>query len=266
MKAVLAGTLMLLGLGLLPGPALAQAAAPPSTAAPGCQFVLGFKGLHDEIPDIAGDCIDNQAFAPNGDAQQHSTKGLFAWRKADNWTAFTNGYMTWINGPSGLVSRLNTDLFPWETPTPVQAPVIPSPSPAASPSPSAAPGTSGYGPVSTSGPAPGNTGYPFAPSGVGFNITIDDALGFQPQNMTIHQKDCVTWTNVRGLVVHAVRSDIPAFDSGGLNQNQSFVWCYQDVGTFNYYDPTTQFQGFDQMHQLPIIDWAFKGTITVVPK
>ncbi len=26
-----------------------------------------------------------------------------AWRKADNWTAFTNGYKTWLNGPNGLV-------------------------------------------------------------------------------------------------------------------------------------------------------------------
>jgi len=39
-----------------------------------------------------------------------------AWRKADNWTAFTNGYLTWINGPTGLVNRLNTDRFSWEAP------------------------------------------------------------------------------------------------------------------------------------------------------
>src|SRR6185437_12780780 len=52
--------------------------------------------------------------AANGDAQQHTTKGLLAWRKADNWTAFTDGYRTWINGPDGLVKRLNADRFPWE--------------------------------------------------------------------------------------------------------------------------------------------------------
>jgi len=39
---------------------------------------------------------------------------LLAWRKADNWTAFTNGYWTWINGPSGLVKRLNTQRYSWE--------------------------------------------------------------------------------------------------------------------------------------------------------
>jgi hypothetical protein len=80
----------------------------------GCQFVLGFQALHDLDPADIGDCTENQGFAANGDAQQHTNKGLMAWRKADNWTAFTNGYMTWINGPTGLVARLNTQRFTWE--------------------------------------------------------------------------------------------------------------------------------------------------------
>jgi uncharacterized protein YkwD len=61
-----------------------------------------------------GDCTSNQAFAANGDAQQTSSHGLLAWRKADNWTAFTDGYRTWINGPNGLQTRLNTERFSWE--------------------------------------------------------------------------------------------------------------------------------------------------------
>ena len=36
---------------------------------------------------------------------------FLVWRKADNWTAFTDGYRTWINGPSGLQVRLNTEHF-----------------------------------------------------------------------------------------------------------------------------------------------------------
>lgn len=82
--------------------------------APACQFILGFKALHDLDPVDIGDCVDNQAFAANGDAQQHTTKGLMAWRKLDNWTAFTNGSQTWINGPAGLVRRGNTQRFDWE--------------------------------------------------------------------------------------------------------------------------------------------------------
>jgi hypothetical protein len=109
----------------------ATAHAQSAPAAPACEFVLGFKALHDLDPNDIGDCTDNQTFASNGDAQQHTTKGLMAWRKADNWTAFTNGYTTWINGPTGLVNRLNTGpFFPWE------AQQAPAPAATAAPAPS----------------------------------------------------------------------------------------------------------------------------------
>src|SRR4051794_26833082 len=59
-------------------------------AQPGCEFALGFKALHDQIPDIVGDCVSDEAHNPdNGDAFQQTTGGLLVWRKADNWTAFT---------------------------------------------------------------------------------------------------------------------------------------------------------------------------------
>jgi hypothetical protein len=93
----------------LAGPAAAQQAP--------CQFVLGFKTLHDLDPGDVGDCVDDQVYVANGDAQQHTQRGLMVWRKADNWTAFTDGYRTWINGPDGLQARLNTARFPWETAT-----------------------------------------------------------------------------------------------------------------------------------------------------
>jgi hypothetical protein len=93
---------------------LLGAAPVHAQAASGCQFVLGFAALHAvDAADIGG-CLDNQTYAANGDAQQHTTSGLMAWRKADNWTAFTNGYWTWINGPQGLAKRLNTQRFSWE--------------------------------------------------------------------------------------------------------------------------------------------------------
>jgi uncharacterized protein YkwD len=88
--------------------------APSLAVGPGCQFVLGFQALHDLAPAAISECVDSQAFAANGDAQQHTTQGLLVWRKADNWTAFTNGAQTWINGPSGLVTRANTARFSWE--------------------------------------------------------------------------------------------------------------------------------------------------------
>lgn len=82
-----------------------------------CEFVLGFKVLHDLIPDRVGECKTNEYHNPdNGDGLQETTGGLLVWRKADNWTAFTDGYRTWINGPQGLQMRLNTERFAWEQP------------------------------------------------------------------------------------------------------------------------------------------------------
>ena len=101
---------------------LALLTLPAATTAADCQFILGFatlKALIDaaEGPDKVGDCLENQRFNPeNGDALQQTTGGLLVWRKADNWTAFTDGYRTWINGPYGLQARLNTETFDWEAP------------------------------------------------------------------------------------------------------------------------------------------------------
>ena len=102
-----------------PAPAPAPTAVPapvpaPAPAAPPT-FKLGFATLAAMIPNIVGQPLENEHFNPaNGDSLQRTTTGLMVWRKADNWTAFTNGYMTWINGPYGLQSRLNTARFPWE--------------------------------------------------------------------------------------------------------------------------------------------------------
>jgi hypothetical protein len=66
-------------------------------------------------PQLVGSCIEDEHHDPqSGDALQRTTGGLLDWRKADNWTAFTDGARTWINGPSGLAYRLNDQLFSWE--------------------------------------------------------------------------------------------------------------------------------------------------------
>src|ERR687897_218671 len=92
----------------------------PAAAPAGCAFQLGFKGLRDKIPGMVGSCTDDELFnTANGNAEQRTTAhhglgGLLVWRKADNWTAFTDGHWTWINGPSGVMRRLNTERFEWE--------------------------------------------------------------------------------------------------------------------------------------------------------
>ncbi len=81
-----------------------------------CQFILGFKTLADLIPNVVGQCLEDERHNPeNGDGLQQTTGGLLVWRKADNWTAFTDGHRTWVNGPFGLQQRLNAERFPWES-------------------------------------------------------------------------------------------------------------------------------------------------------
>ena len=89
----------------------------PAGAAEGaCSFALGFAALREQIPRVVGECVEDEWHNPeNGDGLQQTTGGLLVWRKADNWTAFTDGTTTWINGPVGLVSRPNAGApYPWE--------------------------------------------------------------------------------------------------------------------------------------------------------
>lgn len=112
---------------------------PRTARATNCQFVLGFRALHDLIPAIVGDCLVDEHHNPsNGDGLQETTGGLLVWRKADNWTAFTDGYHSWINGPDGLQERLNTQRFPWEADAAGHTPVGSGAPGASSPKPSAA--------------------------------------------------------------------------------------------------------------------------------
>jgi len=88
---------------------------PTSVVAAECEFVLGFKTLRDLIGhEVVGECLESERYNAIGDSVQQTTGGLLVWRKADNWTAFTDGYRTWINGPNGLEQRLNTEFLSWE--------------------------------------------------------------------------------------------------------------------------------------------------------
>ena len=100
--------LVLFGAMLVASPALASQQAPAD-----CAFILGFKtiqGLIDEAegPATVGECLENQRFDAYGNAEQRTAGGLMVWRKADNWTAFSDGYRTWVNrGEDGLHVQIN---------------------------------------------------------------------------------------------------------------------------------------------------------------
>ncbi|HEX6512510.1 MAG TPA: hypothetical protein VF157_09450, partial [Chloroflexota bacterium] len=89
----------------------ALAAAPRPQA---CEFTLGFKTLHEALPDVVGDCKNQPIVTDAGDVQQGTVNGLLVWRKADSVTIFTDGFKSWLNGPLGLQQRLNGDHFSWE--------------------------------------------------------------------------------------------------------------------------------------------------------
>jgi hypothetical protein len=92
--------------------------APTVAAAPvsqDCEFKLGFAALASMLPDTVGQCLADESFSPiNGDSRQPTSGGLLVWRKADNWTVFTDGTSTFLNGPDGLQQRPNSQRFSWE--------------------------------------------------------------------------------------------------------------------------------------------------------
>ena len=125
---------------------IAAFVATPAYSTSHCEFVLGFKTLRDLIGhDVVGECLENQRYNAIGNSEQQTTSGLLVWRKADNWTAFTDGHRTWISGPNGLEQRLNTERFAWEPdyapggsiatppPRPTTPPSTPTPRPTIDP-------------------------------------------------------------------------------------------------------------------------------------
>ena len=98
-----------------PGKGSAASAAQAAGDAAGCRFAMGFAALHDKIPNVVGDCAENEHWVPDRNQTiQRTTKGLLVWRKSDGVTAFTDGNRTWLDGPNGVQDRLNTQRFPWE--------------------------------------------------------------------------------------------------------------------------------------------------------
>ena len=57
-----------------------------------CHFALGFKELRNLIPDIVGDCVENEQHDTSaGVTTQRTSRGVMTWNKSDNLTTFTDG-------------------------------------------------------------------------------------------------------------------------------------------------------------------------------
>src|SRR5215212_4190721 len=66
---------------------------------------------------LVGSCIAGERTEANGDVLQDTGHGVLVKRAVDARVAFTNGSLTWMNGPAGVETRLNTERFPWEDTT-----------------------------------------------------------------------------------------------------------------------------------------------------
>ena len=74
-----------------------------------CHFALGFKELRDLIPDVVGDCVENEQHDSSaGVTIQRTSRGVMTWNKSDNLTTFTDDSHTWIIGLDGLLQRDET--------------------------------------------------------------------------------------------------------------------------------------------------------------
>ena len=75
---------------------------------------------------------------------------------------------------------------------------------------------------------------PSGASGGGEAATLDiKDFAFAPAAITVHVGDTLTWTN-RDLVAHTVTADSRIFDSGVLQNRQSFTWTFDTAGEYSY--------------------------------
>jgi len=104
-------------------------------------------------------------------------------------------------------------------------------------------------------------------------VTIDDANGFQPKQITIKVGQSITWLN-KGTQVHTVVSDLdaltgktllPAIDSGGLSGNQSFSFAFVQPGTLTYHSSTDMVWSNSSKYGFAIPTYTFTGSVVVVP-
>jgi len=59
-------------------------------------------------------------------------------------------------------------------------------------------------------------------------------FAFVPSEITILKGTTLTWTNLDDTQ-HTVTSDDGKFDSGQLGKGQTFIFAFEETGTFNYH-------------------------------
>jgi hypothetical protein len=99
-----------------PSKPLTRPTAPPARPSDQ-QFAVSsrFRSLASQIAAQVGQPTDKEKTDPaTGNVLQATTGGMLIWKKSTNLTYFTDGFVTWVNGPRGLEYRQNDELLDWE--------------------------------------------------------------------------------------------------------------------------------------------------------
>ncbi|MCL6647831.1 MAG: hypothetical protein K6U89_05810 [Chloroflexi bacterium] len=76
--------------------------APVANAQAACQYVLGFAEFQGAIPTVVGQCAGPVVHNAQGDGYQLTANGVLVWRKATNFTGFSDGSNIWYATPTGV--------------------------------------------------------------------------------------------------------------------------------------------------------------------
>ena len=124
--------------------------------------------------------------------------------------------------PTAPVETIQATPIPTPSPTPT-----PTPMPTSTPTPSAAATTS------TATPSTTITTTSTATPSATVAVAVVQNFEFSPATITISKGQTVTWTNMDSAP-HTITSTTGVFDSGTLNQGQTFSYTFNNTGTFEY--------------------------------
>ena len=94
---------------------LAVSGQVPTGLAAQCEIRPRFRVLAEALPELIGNCVASEALnGETGDIEQPVDGGVLVLRSADNTPVFTDGWQTWVAGPNGIETRLNSERLAWE--------------------------------------------------------------------------------------------------------------------------------------------------------
>ena len=94
---------------------LAVSGSIPTGLAAQCEIRPRFRVLAEALPELIGNCVAPEALnGETGDIEQPVDGGVLVLRSADNTPVFTDGWQSWVAGPNGIETRLNSERLAWE--------------------------------------------------------------------------------------------------------------------------------------------------------